>query len=120
MSIINSRHDVGPEAQLIRNCVNSIKLAIMDAPTQFLPAGARAQRSALRIAAGWNVTAIGFFSSYHQRRAVRRGFRMKERFEGANAPALIDGLKRQEFTRGDMEIVEALRSVGSLEEFKHR
>jgi hypothetical protein len=45
---------------------------------------------------------------------------MKERCEGANAPALIDGLKRQEFTRGDMEIVEALRSVGSLEEFKHR
>ena len=43
---------------------------------------------------------------------------MKERFEGANAPALIDGLKRQEFAHDDMEIVEALRSAGSLEEFK--
>lgn len=42
---------------------------------------------------------------------------MKERFEGENRSALVDGLRRQEFAAGDMEIVTALEAEGSLEEF---
>lgn len=42
---------------------------------------------------------------------------MKERFEGAGRPNLIDCLKRQEFTSGDSAIANALADVGTVVEF---
>jgi CRP/FNR family cyclic AMP-dependent transcriptional regulator len=42
---------------------------------------------------------------------------MRERFEGANEPRLIEALKRQEFTGGNADIVAAFRSVGELVDF---
>jgi len=43
---------------------------------------------------------------------------MKERFEGENNPARLDGLRRQEFAAGKAEIVAALDAAAKLEEFK--
>lgn len=44
---------------------------------------------------------------------------MKEKFEGAGEPNLIDALSRQEFANGDKEIAAALKKRGELLEFKN-
>ena len=45
---------------------------------------------------------------------------MKDRFEGAGAPDLVDALKRQEVAAGNTNIVAALIKHGSLAEFAKR
>jgi predicted nucleotide-binding protein len=43
---------------------------------------------------------------------------MKERFDGANRPVLIDALKRQEFAGGDIAVAKAIADTGELIEFQ--
>jgi CRP/FNR family transcriptional regulator, cyclic AMP receptor protein len=42
---------------------------------------------------------------------------MRDRFQGANEPRLIEALRRQEFTGRNADIVAAFRSVGELVDF---
>ena len=43
---------------------------------------------------------------------------MKERFEGAGRPNLIDALRRQEIIGGDATLAESFASAGTLEEYQ--
>lgn len=46
-----------------------------------------------------------------------RGYILKERFEGANRPNVVEALKRQELVSGNLAIAQALDKAGEVVEF---
>lgn len=59
-----------------------------------------------------------FVGTPHSTPEHTRNARLKDRFEGAGRPNLIDALKRQELVSGNQRLAEALAAAGTLEQYR--